>query len=65
MGDRLLTVGEVAVLLRVHSATVRRWIGSGELKGKRVGRGLRVWQSDLREYIGKDGSDGGPADGAL
>jgi excisionase family DNA binding protein len=49
----LLTVREVAELLRVSTMTVYRLIRAGELPAKRVGgRLLRVQDCDLRDYVG-------------
>jgi excisionase family DNA binding protein len=42
-----LTVNEAAALLRVSDLTVRRWIWSGKLPATRVGRLLRIRQSDI------------------
>lgn len=46
-----LTVNEVATLLRVSDLTVRRWIWSGKLPATRVGRLLRIRQSDVDQLI--------------
>jgi excisionase family DNA binding protein len=43
----LLTVAEVARLLRVSNDTVRRWIIGGELPAVRVGHNYRVLLDDL------------------
>ena len=50
-----LTVREVAELLRVSDLTVRRWIWAGKLPATRVGRVLRIRQSDL-ERLPRAGS---------
>jgi excisionase family DNA binding protein len=49
--DEMLTVEEVAKMLKVHVKTVRNWINSGELKAMDIGRGYRVSRSDLQEFI--------------
>lgn len=49
--DQLLTVAEVAELLRVSTMTVYRLIRSGELPAVRVGRNYRVRQRDLDGYL--------------
>jgi excisionase family DNA binding protein len=36
--ETLLTVGETAITLRVHTNTVRRWLNEGQLQGKKAGR---------------------------
>lgn len=51
-GERLLTVEEVAVRLRVSGRTVRRMLTSGALVGFRVHRGAwRVRPADLDAYV--------------
>ncbi|MBW3562364.1 MAG: helix-turn-helix domain-containing protein [Actinobacteria bacterium] len=49
--DQLLTVAEVAELLRVSTMTVYRLIRSGELPAVRVGRNYRVRRGDLDSYL--------------
>ena len=50
-GDRLLTVGEVAGIMRVSNMTVYRLIKSGELPALRVGKNYRVRESDVDRYL--------------
>lgn len=50
-GIRLLTVAEVASVMRVSRMTVYRLIRRGQLKAIRVGRNYRVREQDLREYL--------------
>lgn len=50
-GIRLLTVAEVAGVMRVSRMTVYRLIRRGQLKAIRVGRNYRVREEDLREYL--------------
>ena len=49
--DRLLTVGEVAAMMRVSTMTVYRLIKSGELGAFRIGRGYRIPQRDVERYL--------------
>lgn len=49
-----LTVHEAASRLRVSDLTVRRWIWSGKLPAIRVGRGLRIQQSDLENLLQRE-----------
>lgn len=48
---RLLTVAEVATVMRVSRMTVYRLIRRGQLKAIRVGRNYRVREGDLNEYL--------------
>ncbi|MEP6758833.1 MAG: helix-turn-helix domain-containing protein [Actinomycetota bacterium] len=48
---RLLTVNEVADLLRVSRMTVYRLIKEGQIKALRVGRSYRLREDDVDEYL--------------
>lgn len=50
-GDRLLTVQEVALTLRVSPMTVYRLIKASELASTRVGKGYRIRTTDLEAYL--------------
>lgn len=50
-GLRLLTVREVADVMRVSTITVYRLIRSGELPATRVGKHFRVLVRDLQKYF--------------
>ena len=58
VGDRLLTVGEVAATMRVSNMTVYRLIKAGDLPAIRVGKNFRIRRSDVESYLG-DRSYGG------
>lgn len=50
--SELLTVYEVADQLRVHHATVRRWIEDGELGAQRLGkRSIRISRAELDRFL--------------
>lgn len=51
VGDRLLTVGEVAATMRVSNMTVYRLIKAGELPALRVGKSYRVRESEVDRYL--------------
>ena len=51
VGDRLLTVVEVADLMRVSNMTVYRLIKSGSLAAIRVGKNYRIRESDVDRYL--------------
>ena len=51
VGDRLLTVAEVAATMRVSNMTVYRLIKSRELPALRVGKNYRVRESEVDRYL--------------
>ena len=48
---RILTVAEVAAIMRVSKMTVYRLVHSGELTSVRVGRSFRVPEQAVHEYL--------------
>ncbi len=54
--QHLLTVAEVADVMRVSNMTVYRLIHSGELVATRVGRSYRIWEHDVRSYLRRGSS---------
>ena len=56
--DRMLTVNEVAELLHVHPATVRRWEKRGDLKARRFGpKGtMRFKREEVVDFINSNGN---------
>ena len=54
MSEDLLTVPEVAELLRLNEQTVRKWLREGKLPGSWLGSrqaGWRVRRSDVERFI--------------
>ncbi len=51
VGDRLLTVAEVADIMRVSNMTVYRLIKSGQLAAIRVGKNYRIRESEIERYL--------------
>ena len=51
VGDRLLTVVEVAALMRVSNMTVYRLIKGGSLAALRVGKNYRIRERDVNDYL--------------
>lgn len=48
--DNLFSVSQVAILLKVHSLTVRRYIKEGKLRAVRVGGNIRIPQSAVNDF---------------
>jgi excisionase family DNA binding protein len=51
LGQPLLTVGEVANVMRVSNMTVYRLIKSGQLAAVRVGKNYRLRGDDIEKYL--------------
>jgi excisionase family DNA binding protein len=51
LGEPLLTVGEVAAIMRVSNMTVYRLIKSGQLAAIRVGKNYRLRRTDIEHYL--------------
>lgn len=49
--DHYQTVKEVADRLKVAEATVRHWIKTGELRAIDIGKGWRIADTDLEQFI--------------
>lgn len=47
--DELLTVEEVARIVKASVSTVRKWIRTGELRSVKIGRLRRVRRADLQQ----------------
>lgn len=48
---KLYTVKEISEILRIHWQTVLTYIKTGKLKALKMGKGYRVTQEDLNEFI--------------
>lgn len=49
--ESYLTCKEAGGVLRVRDTTIQEFIRTGKLKAIRVGRGYRIANSDLKEFI--------------
>lgn len=47
----MLTIHEVAALLKMRESTVRSWINDGQLRAIKFGRDWRVAQRDLEVFL--------------
>jgi len=61
-GDELLTISEVAAIVRAPIATLRYWrhLGTGP-RSFRVGRGVRYWRHDVTDWLHQQSRDDAPA----
>lgn len=51
VGGALVTVAEVAALMRVSTMTVYRIIRGGDLPAIRVGKNFRIRELDVQRYL--------------
>lgn len=49
--EELLTIGEVAKLLKVHTRTLRRWIAAGKIPAIDIGRGWRFERAAIETWL--------------
>jgi len=49
--SKLFTVREVAELLKVNIMTIYRWIKEGKIKQTKIGRSVRIDESELNKFI--------------
>ena len=55
MANRILTIEEVAKLMKVSLKTVYRWISAGDLSAARIGyKTYRVFERDLVSFLRKN-----------
>jgi excisionase family DNA binding protein len=50
IGDKLLTLGEAADILRMNSRTLREYLRRGEIEGRLLGGKWRFRRSDLDRF---------------
>lgn len=48
--DVLFSVSQVAILLKVHSLTIRRYIKEGKLRAVKLGGNVRIPQSSIDAF---------------
>ena len=52
--ETFLTVQEVAELMRVSTMTVYRLIKAGDLRAARIGRSLRLRDSEVQAFLDRE-----------
>lgn len=67
--DHYQTVQEVADRLKISEATVRHWIKDGSLRAIDIGKGWRISDADLQDFLRRHETrpreaDGHPAEAA-
>lgn len=60
--DELLTIAEVAAIVRAPVATLRYWrhLGTGP-RSFRVGRGVRYWRTEVTRWLQQQSDHDGPS----
>ncbi len=56
--EQWLTIKEITERLKLHPNTIARYVQDGKLKGVKVGKGYRVRESDLIQFIGETRDEG-------
>ena len=51
MEETMLTVQEVAKILRVSDSTIRRWIAEGKIKGLKFGGQWRFKSAEISQWL--------------
>lgn len=51
--EKFYSINELAKQLSVHPNTVRAWIAKGWLKAHKVGYRIRIFESDLNEFLNR------------
>lgn len=55
MSERILTIEEVAKVMKVSLKTVYRWISAGDLPASKIGyKTYRVFENDLVKFLRKN-----------
>lgn len=60
--NKLLTVNEVANILRVSNMTVYRLVKGGQIPAIRVGKNYRIKESDVNDYLNRGSQGAGGTD---
>lgn len=61
-GDELLTIPDVARILRMSEKTIRRYIQSGELIAYEIGGKYRISRANLDDFLKRHRKDQPPTD---
>lgn len=52
--ENLLSVNQIAFILKVHPLTIRRYIKEGKLKAIKAGGNIRIKESELQNFNSKE-----------
>jgi len=55
--ERMLTLKEVAQILKVHPLTVYEWVKAGKLRAYKLGRVYRVAEKDLEVFLASSSTE--------
>jgi excisionase family DNA binding protein len=55
--EGLLDVGQVAEMLKVSAATVRRWVLQGYIPYMKIGKAVRFSNSGIEKWVGSKCAD--------
>jgi excisionase family DNA binding protein len=51
--EKFYTKREITEMLKVHLNTVDSWIAKGWLKAHKIGGRIRIYESDLNEFLNR------------
>ena len=49
--ENIYTLEEARIKLKTSDSTMRRWVRSGKIKSKKLGRQYRITESALQEFV--------------
>jgi excisionase family DNA binding protein len=49
--SQILSTDEVAAILKMSKRSIQRLVQSQELRGRKIGRSVRIWGGDLFTFV--------------